>query len=76
MQSTYRIQVDELNADFVEALKKAYSHREIEIVVNEVHDETAYLLRSPANRDHLQQALLDVERRLKLVEVPFEKLES
>ena len=53
MHSTYRVRADELTADFIQALKSTYHDREIEITVDEVQDETKYLLSSPANREHL-----------------------
>jgi hypothetical protein len=39
-----------------ETLKMTYRDREIEITVQEVPDETEYLLRSEANREHLLAA--------------------
>ena len=56
----YRLNADELDASFLESLKTAFPHKEIEIAVAEA-DETAYLLRSPANRDKLLAAVADVE---------------
>ena len=40
----------------MEALTTTYRDREIEITVQEVPDETEYLLRSEANREHLLAA--------------------
>jgi antitoxin YefM len=40
--------------------------KEIEIAVYE-RDETAYLLRSPANREHLLSAIADVEKSQNIV---------
>lgn len=37
-------------------------NKEIEIAVYE-RDATSYILRSPANREHLLNAIQDVERR-------------
>ena len=59
MVTTYRLNADELDDRFVESLKAAFRHKEIEITVGEV-DETAYLLRSPANREHLLRAVEDL----------------
>ena len=39
----------------------------------EAMEETAYLLRSPANREHLMRSLKDVEKG-KLVDFPAEEL--
>ncbi len=44
MYTVYRLNVNELNNQFVEILKMLFRDKEIEIVVSEI-DETAYLLR-------------------------------
>lgn len=61
METIYQLNADDLNEDFLERLKASFKHKEIEIVVYE-RDETAYLLRSPANREHLLKALADLEQ--------------
>ncbi|MDX6303531.1 MAG: hypothetical protein QOI77_500 [Blastocatellia bacterium] len=43
-----------------------FRHKEIEIVVYE-RDETAYLLRSPANREQLLKAIAEIEQNHNLV---------
>ena len=74
MYSTYRLQADELSSDFLKALKKAYQHREIEIIVQDVEDETEYLLSTTANREHLLRAIENVNNHTNLVEVTLEDL--
>ena len=49
-------------------------HKEIEITVNEVQDETDYLLSSPANREHLLRAIENVKNNDNLVQVKLEDL--
>lgn len=49
MQTVYRLKADELNQQFLDALKTLFEDKEIEIIVTEV-DETAYLMQSKANR--------------------------
>jgi antitoxin YefM len=66
METIYQLNADDLNEDFLEGLKTSFKHKEIEIVVYE-RDETAYLLRSPANRSRLLQAVADVEQNRNLV---------
>jgi len=66
MNAIYQGRADELDQNFVDAVKAAFKDKEIEITVYE-RDETAYLTRSPANREHLERALLDVERSENLV---------
>lgn len=66
MQTIYQANADDLNEDFLDSLKAAFKHKEIEIVVYE-RDETAYLLRSPANRAQLLEAVAVVEQNRNIV---------
>ena len=66
METIYQLNADDLNEDFLEGLKASFKHKEIEIVVYE-RDETAYLLRSPANREHLIKAIADIEQNRNVV---------
>jgi antitoxin YefM len=60
MQTIYQINADELDESLLDSIKAQFKHKEIEIVVSE-RDETAYLLRSEANRARLLRAVEDVE---------------
>ncbi len=66
METIYQLNADDLNEDFLEGLKASFKHKDIEIVVYE-RDETAYLLRSPANREQLLKAIGDVEQSRNVV---------
>ncbi len=66
MQTIYHINADELDESLLESIKAQFKHKEIEIVVFE-RDETAYLLRSPANREQLLRAIEDVEKNRNIV---------
>jgi antitoxin YefM len=59
MFTIYHANADELDAQFLDSVKTAFKHKQVEITVSEA-DETEYLLRSPANRQHLEKALADV----------------
>jgi len=75
MYALYKLHADELDQRFLETLKSQFQDREIEIAVSEVtdstEDETAYLLRSPANRERLLRAIDNVAqgRDLKVVDL-------
>ncbi|MCP4426990.1 MAG: hypothetical protein GY803_21070 [Chloroflexi bacterium] len=56
MQTVYHLRSDELDNQFLEALKTLFKDKTIEIVVTEA-DETAYLLRSTVNKERLLQAV-------------------
>jgi antitoxin YefM len=66
METIYQLNADELNEDFLEGLKSSFKHKDIEIVVYE-RDESAYLLRSPANRERLLESVADIEQKRNLV---------
>ena len=66
MFTIYRANADELDGAFLESLKAAFRHKQIEIVVSET-DETEYLLRSPANRERLLRAVEDVRQNRNIV---------
>jgi antitoxin YefM len=73
MYTVYRLKASDIDQRFIDGLKATFQDREIEIVVYEI-DETAYLMASPANRDHLLQAIDNIHNRNNLMEVDLEKL--
>jgi antitoxin YefM len=74
MQTIYRLNVNELDENFLEGLKLTFKGQDIEIVVYAV-DETAYLLATEANRTRLLRAVENVRQRSNLVEVNGAELE-
>lgn len=79
MYALYRVHVDELDNRFLETLKTMFKHQEVEISVCEStqseEDETAYLLKSPANRERLLKAIENVARQQDLVTVDLDQLQ-
>lgn len=77
MYTIYKLKTEELDSRFLRALKALFKNKEIEIVVSEAseieEDETAYLLKSPANRDRLLKALDNVAHNRNLVTVNLEE---
>ncbi len=78
MYANYRMNVSELDDRFLETLRTMFRGREIEISVSEAgegtEDETAYLLKSRANREHLLKALDDMANGRNLVPVDLDGL--
>ncbi|MCA1625340.1 MAG: hypothetical protein LC768_03335 [Acidobacteria bacterium] len=66
MQTIYQINADDLDQNLLESIKALFKNKEIEIVVSE-RDETAYLLRSPANRELLLRTIKDVEENRNVI---------
>ncbi len=74
MNTVYRLRSDDLTPAFINILKTSFPHKEIEIIVDEVMDETEYLQSSPANKAHIEKAIKNIENHLNLIEVPFESI--
>lgn len=78
MYALYKLRADELDQRFIDTLKNQFQHREIEIAVSEAvdstEDETAYLLRSPANRERLLRAIDNVAQGRELEAVDLDDL--
>ena len=61
MYTSYHLNSNELNEDFLASVKKMFKNKRISITVEEEMDETEYLLSTPANRKHLEEALKSKE---------------
>lgn len=75
MYTLYKINTDELNNNFIAAIKAQFPHQLIEIAISELsqieHDETAYLLGNPTNKSRLLKAIANVEKN-QLIDVDLE----
>ncbi len=89
MQSIYRLHTSELDERFLDAVKLLFTDKVIEIKITDTGgseqngsdksesemDETAYLLRSPANRKHLLEAIEYINNGKPLIEVDIDNLD-
>jgi antitoxin YefM len=79
MYMMYKMKAEELDSRFIRALKAIFKGKEIEIVVcessNIEEDETAYLLKSPANRERLLKAIEHVAHNRNLITIKTDELE-
>lgn len=77
MYTLYKINSDELNENFIAAIKAQFPHQTIEISISEIQqveqDETAYLLGNSANKARLLAAISQVENN-QLIDVDIENL--
>jgi hypothetical protein len=76
MELTYRLNENELDAEFLKTIKKLYKGKELEVTVQVREDETKYLLKSEANRTQLLKAVKDVGKRKNLQYLDVEKLKA
>jgi len=61
MQAIYHTDVNELNIDFLNMLKKQFLNAKVDIVIKDM-DETDYLNSSAKNKTLLDEAILEVEQ--------------
>lgn len=77
MYTLYKINSDELNENFIAAIKAQFPHQTIEIAISEIsqieHDETDYLLANPANKARLLAAIAQIENN-QLIDVDINAL--
>jgi len=76
MDVTYRLKPEELNDDFFKTIKKTFLGKEVAITVEEVPDETEYLLSNEANREHLLKAVEDIKHGRNVHTMDIEEMES
>lgn len=62
MYTTYHLKEEELNEEFLEAVKKLFKNKRLTISIAEEIDETAYLLNSSANLKRLQESVDQVRK--------------
>ncbi len=78
MCARYKLRPKELDEAFLETVTSQFGEREIEVPVCEAteaqEDETTYLLRSPANRQRLLDALRNIEQDRDLVTLEVQDL--
>jgi len=76
MQVAYRLNVNELDINFLESIKKLFPEKSINISISiaEKEDETDYLLSTPANASRLLESINNIENhKNKLI---YKKLED
>ncbi|MFY7999674.1 MAG: hypothetical protein ACOVSW_13835 [Candidatus Kapaibacteriota bacterium] len=75
MQTSYRLNANELTQDFVRSVQTLFGMKPIEIIVMDAptntNESTEYLFGNEANREHLLQLMNEVERGENLLTVPL-----
>jgi len=76
MFATYRLRADEINDTFLKTIQSNYMNKEIEITIQEVVDETEYLLKSEPNRRHLLRGIEEIRSGAPLQTMTVEQLNN
>ena len=74
MVATYRLKAEEVTESFLKSIQENYRNKEIEIIIQEVEDETEYLSKSEANRQHLLRGITEIKSGVPLQTMTVEEL--
>jgi len=74
MVTVYRMNVNELNEQFITSLQALFKDTEVEITVTAI-DETTYLLQSEPNRKRLMEAIANIENGIDLIDASADILQ-
>ncbi len=74
MLATFRLRAEEINDAFLKTIQSNYMNKEIEITIQEVEDETEYLLKSEPNRQHLLRGIEEIRNGAPLQTMTVEQL--
>jgi len=74
MVAIYRLRADEINDAFLKNIQNNYMNKEIEITIQEIEDETEYLLKSESNHRHLLRGIEEIRSGAPLQTMTVEQL--
>lgn len=75
METTFHLNANELNTDFLEAVKKLFGGKDIIISVTSEADTTEYLLSDPERKQMLLKSIQEAEAE-KLISVNLDDFRS
>jgi antitoxin YefM len=76
METIFKLKTKELDMSFIESIKTLFKGKEIEITIKSAQDETEYLLRTPANKKKLLEAIDEVKRNKNLIRFSVKEFEE
>ena len=76
MQSVYYLNTNEINNEFINAIKLLFTGKNIEITVTEVPEETEYLLGNKANSKRLLKSVENINNGLNLKDLNLDQLKK
>jgi len=74
MVATYRLRANEIPQNLFETIRDNYKDKEVEITIQEVEDETTFLLKSQANCEHLLRGVEEIRSGTALQSMTLEQL--
>ena len=76
MNATFNLNANELDENFLESIKKLFKNKKIliNIEIDEVEDETSYLLSNENNAKRLLDSINNIEQKKNLIYKNIEEL--
>jgi hypothetical protein len=76
MVTTYQLEEQELDEQFLNAVKSQFKNKKLSITITEALDETDYLLANPINAERLLHSVENIRSGKALVETDIVALEK
>ena len=76
MNTTIKINAQELNERFINSIKEMFGNKNIEINISEDVDDTDYLFRSEKNKRILEERMKNVDEGKNLLDVSLDDLKK
>ena len=73
METTIRINTDQLTPEIIEGIKKMFPHRIVNIIIQPA-DDTEYILNNPAYASELQERISAYESKKELIKLKGDEL--
>ncbi len=73
METTIRINTDQLTTDLLESIKKMFPHKDVEITIQPA-DETEYILSNPAYARELEDRIADYNQKKETISLKADEL--
>lgn len=73
METTIRINTDQLTVDIIESIKKMFPHKMVDITI-QTADETEYILSNPAYARELEDRIAEYEKRKETISLKADEL--
>ncbi len=76
MNTTIRINANDINENIVASIKRMFKNKEIEINISEAIDDTDYLFASQENRRIIEERMKNVDNGENLVNISIDDLKK
>ncbi len=73
METTIKINTDQLTIDVLESIKKMFPHKLVEITI-QAADETDYILSNPAYAQELEERIAEYDKRKETISLKADEL--